>query len=130
MLLNFFALLALTHLVTAEIQGTSPDIKEIFRPVLSSEAHIYLTNDSSYDDVVPRWSTYKGPSYVATIKPASEEDVQGIVSTVQGEKIKRTPSFTQITDHSCVVSWNSLFCYGRWSLCQGWICQRAKCREY
>ncbi|PKX89072.1 FAD-dependent monooxygenase fmqD [Aspergillus novofumigatus IBT 16806] len=51
---NFVLLLALTRLLTAE------------------------TNDSS-DDVVPRWSTYKNPSYVATIKPASEEDVQNIV---------------------------------------------------
>ena len=104
MLLNFVALLSLTHLVTAETPANLTDLNDIFRPVLSLESHIYLTNESSYDDVVPRWSTYKKPSYVATIKPASEEDVQSIVSTARGEKLKRTPSLTQITDQSRVVS--------------------------
>jgi hypothetical protein len=94
---NFVLLLALTRLVTAESGPKATDIDKIFSPVLSSQALIYLANDSS-DNVVPRWSTYKNPSYVATIKPASEEDVQNIVSTAQQKKSLQMTPFTQ-TNH-------------------------------
>ena len=83
---SFVCLLALTRLVAADSHPKTFNINEIFRPVLSSEAEIYLGSDY-HKDVVPRWSTYKEPSYVATIKPASEEDVQMIVSSLRKRKL-------------------------------------------
>jgi hypothetical protein len=80
---NLILLLALTAVVTAESHPNATNINAIFRPVLSSEAQIYLPTGANYDDVATRWSTYKEPSYIATIKPATERDVRMIVSTVQ-----------------------------------------------
>ncbi|KAJ5200082.1 FAD binding domain protein [Penicillium cf. griseofulvum] len=99
---NFGVLLALTCLVTAESYATTTDVYKIFRPVLSSEAHIYVAGDSDYDveHVVPRWSTYKEPSYIATITPASEEDVQNIITTASSHQI---PFFVTGGGHSVKV---------------------------
>lgn len=64
------------------------DIAAIFGPVLTPEAHIFLPSDGDYDDnVMARWSTFNDPSYVATVKPATETDVQAIVSTAASHNI-------------------------------------------
>lgn len=53
----------------------------LFRPALSPEAGIFLSADEVYNtEVTPRWSTFNDPSYIAAIKPETEEDVQSIVS--------------------------------------------------
>jgi FAD/FMN-containing dehydrogenase len=101
---NFVLLLALTRLVTAESGPKTTDIDQIFRPVLSSQALIYLANDSS-DNVVPRWSTYKNPSYVATIKPASEEDVQNIITAASSHGI---PFFVTGGGHGVKVGFSKV----------------------
>lgn len=55
----------------------------LFRPALSPESGVFLYADEAYNtEVTPRWSTFKDPSYIAAIKPASEEDVQSIVSSI------------------------------------------------
>jgi hypothetical protein len=55
----------------------------LFRPSLSPESEIFLSADEVYNtEVTPRWSTFKDPSYIAAIKPASQEDVQSIVSSI------------------------------------------------
>ncbi|KAH1604126.1 hypothetical protein KXV73_000463 [Aspergillus fumigatus] len=68
------------------------DIAAIFGPVLTPEAHIFLPSDGDYEDnVMARWSTFNDPSYVATVKPATETDVQAIreyqVSTAASHNI-------------------------------------------
>lgn len=68
------------------------DIAAIFGPVLTPEAHIFLPSDGDYDDnVMARWSTFNAPSYVATVKPAMETDVQAIVSTSTKEARDAAP---------------------------------------
>ncbi|PKY04996.1 FAD binding domain protein [Aspergillus campestris IBT 28561] len=61
--------------------GTNPNIPALFSPVLSPGAEICLPSDKVCGPVISRWSTFKTPSYIATIKPATEEDVQKIVQT-------------------------------------------------
>ncbi|RHZ49215.1 FAD-dependent monooxygenase fmqD [Aspergillus thermomutatus] len=73
---------------TSNIGSDDNNLIAIFRPVLTPGAQIFLLSDSDYDNnVMPRWSTFKDPSYVATIKPATEEDVQAIVSTATSHNI-------------------------------------------
>ncbi|KAL5365929.1 hypothetical protein BJX96DRAFT_182060 [Aspergillus floccosus] len=63
------------------------DIVGIFQPVLSSAAKIFLPTDINFTEVTPRWSTYESPSYLAAIKPATEQDVQAIVTTASSHDI-------------------------------------------
>ncbi|KAI1746384.1 hypothetical protein F4680DRAFT_401248 [Xylaria scruposa] len=71
---------AATTITTNTNTATSPNIKELFGPSLSPDAAIYLASEPNYTaHVTQRWSTHDAPSYIATIQPASVEDVRNIV---------------------------------------------------
>lgn len=60
------------------------DIKLLFGPGLSHDAQIWLPSDANYtEEVKQRWAVYQEPSYLGAIKPATERDVQTIVSRDQ-----------------------------------------------
>jgi hypothetical protein len=63
-------------------RGNSGDfnITSIFEPCLSAGAEIYYPSDPLYpQEVLPRASTYDPPSFIATILPATVQDIQNIV---------------------------------------------------
>ncbi|KAF2135276.1 uncharacterized protein K452DRAFT_239649 [Aplosporella prunicola CBS 121167] len=56
------------------------NITALFSTKVSPKTEIYFPTDPDYANVTTqRWSVYEQPSYVASIKPASESDVQAIV---------------------------------------------------
>ena len=60
---------------------TATNLTELFGPSLSKGARIVLPTDASWvDEIQARWTDYQAPSYLGAIKPATEEDVQAIVS--------------------------------------------------
>ena len=73
----YWSLVALAAIPAA--QGLN--ITALFGPHLSSEAQIFLPTDSDYlVDVTQRWTLHDAPSYLGAIKPATEADVEQIVS--------------------------------------------------
>lgn len=47
----------------------------------SPDTQIFFPSDPNYtDETTQRWNFYSAPSYLASIKPGSEEDVQKVVS--------------------------------------------------
>lgn len=70
-LLSFFA--------TALAQ-TGPEIASYFRQHLSSASAIYFPSDSNYTiETTQRWNAFSAPTYVVSVKPTTDRDVQTIV---------------------------------------------------
>jgi hypothetical protein len=51
---------------------------------LSSGAQVFYPNAANWTDTIQRWTEYEGPSFFASIKPATVKDVQKIVSSFSG----------------------------------------------
>lgn len=62
----------------------SPDTRILYLDDLNLKSGRYATqayiNQTSVNAVTPRWNIYSAPSYIASIRPGSEADVQKIVS--------------------------------------------------
>lgn len=49
---------------------------------LSPGTQVFLPSDSDYtDETIQRWTIYDEPTYIASVKPALESDVQKVVSS-------------------------------------------------
>jgi fumiquinazoline A oxidase len=58
------------------------DLEAMFGPYVSADTLIASSCDANYSSVVgPRWSTWAAPSYFGAIMPATEADLQKIVSS-------------------------------------------------
>lgn len=65
------------------LTAASKGLMELFGPSLSLNAEIILPSDASFSQkLTPRWTNFNSPSYTGAIKPATETDVQNIVSVV------------------------------------------------
>jgi hypothetical protein len=72
------ALLLILSLASA---SSDVDIASLFGPSLSPGAEIFMPSYANYtEDVTQRWTVYEEPSYIGAIKPATEKDIQNIVS--------------------------------------------------
>jgi hypothetical protein len=80
------ALAGLPFLVTAwpaiyDRQDSGVNYTSIFASGLSSGASIHYTSDADYNTTtIQPWSYWAEPTYSVTIKPATDADVQYIVS--------------------------------------------------
>jgi hypothetical protein len=73
--LSYAALLGLAAHVAAF------DLDAMFKPYVSAETVIAASCDADYASVLgPRWSTWAAPSFFGAIMPATEADLQAIVS--------------------------------------------------
>lgn len=64
------------------------NLTELFGPSLSPNAQIILPTDRHFASRLPqRWTDYDAPSYIGAIKPATEADVQNIVSILGGKHL-------------------------------------------
>lgn len=71
-------LLAVVSVVAATRNAT---IKSLFAGSLSPGTEIFLPSDANYSQsVTQRWDIFTEPTYLGAIKPATDEDVQSIVS--------------------------------------------------
>ena len=69
----------LTVLATAFAQ-TGSEIDSYFRTHLSKSSDIYLPSDINYaQETIPRWNAFSAPTYIVSVKPATDHDVQKIV---------------------------------------------------
>jgi hypothetical protein len=70
--------------LVAAAEHSSSYIASIFSPSLSPGAQIFLPTDVNYtEEVNQRWTTFAVPSFIGTIKPATERDIQNIVSLIR-----------------------------------------------
>ena len=57
------------------------NLTDLFGPNLSPNAQILLPSDTNFTArLTQRWTNYNAPSYTGAIKPATEADIQNIVS--------------------------------------------------
>lgn len=64
------------------------DIRQLFGPSLSAGASILMPSDQNYTELVTqRWTIHEAPSFLATIQPATVEDVENIVRIATSHKI-------------------------------------------
>jgi len=57
------------------------NLTPLFGPSLSPDAQILLPTDTNFTaKLTQRWTDYNAPSYIGAIKPATEADIQNIVS--------------------------------------------------
>ena len=72
---------ALPILVGPAFALSGQQIENDLQTFLSPEASFYLPSDPNYKmETTQRWTTYSEPSYVISVKPSTEQDVQSIVS--------------------------------------------------
>ncbi|KAE8146566.1 hypothetical protein BDV25DRAFT_169796 [Aspergillus avenaceus] len=56
------------------------NLTALFGPHLSPRAEIILPTDTNFSEqLTPRWTDYKKPSYIGAVKPGNEWDIQKIV---------------------------------------------------
>lgn len=80
LLLLVLGLFSAIHLTLAL---TGQEIATYFRQELTPESEVFLPTDSNYtQETTQRWTTYKAPTYIVAVKPASELDVQTIVRLI------------------------------------------------
>lgn len=73
-----FSTLALV--IAAANALTGPDIAGYFHTHLSPASEVFLPNQSNYtQETTQRWNAFSAPTYVVSVKPASDGDVQKIV---------------------------------------------------
>lgn len=55
-------------------------LASIFEPHVSESTRLFFPSDKGFtEEVTQRWTTWERPSFIAAIKPATEEDVAAIV---------------------------------------------------
>lgn len=67
-------------LIATVIAHTGPEIAAYFKTHLSKAAEVYLPSQGNYTlETTARWNAFSAPTYVISVKPASDRDVQTIV---------------------------------------------------
>jgi hypothetical protein len=78
--LRLWSLALLSAVSTAFNNTTGSQTAAHFREVLSPGTGVFLPSDSNYTtETIQRWDTFSEPSYVVSVKPALDTDVQKIV---------------------------------------------------
>lgn len=73
--------LALFSIVGTLSAQTGPEVASYFRKHLSNASDIYLPSESNYTlETTQRWNAFSAPTYIISVKPATDADVQKIVS--------------------------------------------------
>jgi hypothetical protein len=79
-------MLSSTHLAVLVLScitvNAATNLTALFGPSLSPGAKIYSASTTNYSqEVTQRWTLHDAPTYVGAIKPATEADIQNIVSS-------------------------------------------------
>ncbi|MCJ1436573.1 hypothetical protein MMC27_005953 [Xylographa pallens] len=69
----------LSIFVTAFAQ-TGPEVASYFRKHLSNTSTVYLPSESNYSvETTQRWNAFSAPTYIISVKPSTDFDVQKII---------------------------------------------------
>ena len=81
-------IITLLAIVAFAIAQTGPEIAAYFKDHLSSSSEVYLPSQSNFtEETTQRWNAFSAPTYVVSVKPGSDEDVQKVVSLLPGTTI-------------------------------------------
>ena len=76
----FLSLFLLLSVLGTAFAQTGPEIASYFRKHLSNTSAVYLPSEANYTlETTQRWTAYSAPTYVVSVKPTSDHDVQKIV---------------------------------------------------
>ena len=91
--------LALLTAIPSIYCQSGPEIATHFKRVLSAGAGVYLPSDVNYTlETTQRWNAFSAPSYIVSVKPATDTDVSKIVSL----RLTTVVVFTDtLTDQVC-----------------------------
>lgn len=79
------ALLSIFGLACAQ---TGAEVASYFRRNLSNASDIFLPSESNYTlETTQRWNAFSAPTYIVSVKPATDVDIQKIVSLLDPTKI-------------------------------------------
>ena len=71
---------ALALVIAAANALTGPDVAGYFQTHLTNASEVFLPNQSNYtQETTERWNAFSAPTYIVSVKPASDRDVQKIV---------------------------------------------------
>lgn len=74
-------LLASLAFVSLVLAAPSVNVKSLFASSLSKDTEFFLPSDANYSQsVTQRWDIFTEPTYLGAVKPATEKDIQTIVS--------------------------------------------------
>lgn len=74
------SIFTLSTVIATVIAHTGPEIAAYFKTHLSKAAEVYLPSQSNYTlETTARWNAFSAPTYVISVKPASDQDVQTLV---------------------------------------------------
>ena len=75
--LSIFTLLSVLATTFAQ---TGPEVASYFKKYLSDTSAVYLPSESNYTvETTQRWNAWSAPTYMISVKPATDLDVQKIV---------------------------------------------------
>ena len=84
-----FPLLILTLLsgVATVFAQTGPEVASYFREHLSTASAVYLPSERNYTlETTQRWNAFSAPTYIISVKPTTDLDVQKIVRPFASSK--------------------------------------------
>ena len=78
--MNFLLVFTYLAVLATTFAQTGSEIDSYFRTHLSKPSGVYLPSDINYaQDTLPRWNAFSAPTYIVSVKPATDHDVQKIV---------------------------------------------------
>ncbi|MCJ1282144.1 hypothetical protein MMC26_001467 [Xylographa opegraphella] len=79
--MNFsFSIFGLLCVLGPVFAQTGPEVALYFRKHLSSASAVYLPSEANYSvDTTQRWNAFRAPTYIISVKPTTDSDVQKII---------------------------------------------------
>jgi len=106
--LSIFTLL---YVVATVLTQTGPEVASYFRKTLSNASAVYLPSETNYTlETTQRWNAFSAPTYLISVKPTTDLDVQKIVRQFassngqSGQDYKNMPLIFLGTDQICLSS--------------------------
>lgn len=76
-------ILAVFSTIHSTLALTGQEVADYFTQSLTSESEVFLPTDGNYSvETTQRWTTYKEPTYIVAVKPATESDIQSVVRLI------------------------------------------------
>ena len=82
--LSIVTLFSVVATVSAQ---TGPEVASYFRKHLSKKSAVYLPSENNYTlETTQRWNAFSAPTYIVSVKPTTDLDVQKIVRLFDSSK--------------------------------------------
>ena len=86
--MNFpLSIFTLLFVVTTVFAQLGLEAASYFRKYLSSTSEVYLPSESNYTlETTQRWNAFSAPTYIISVKPTTDLDIQNIVRLFNSSK--------------------------------------------